>query len=130
MSGKYMQFTLPNGKKINGKFAFCKEIGIKIHVLNSKLNVNQRFTHDGLTYKYDYVYALMGERDYIPNPTGTKVKDIEKSNVRYRCQRFKFSDTHVFEFGGKGNLLMTYSKERFEQKINKLFCFVHSRYLE
>lgn len=130
MSGKYIQFTLPCGKKINGKSTFCKQTGIKIHILNSKLNVNQKFTHNDLTYKYEYIYGFMAPREYIPNSTGTKSKDIEKPNVKHRCTRFKFSDTHVYEFGAKGNLLMTYSKDRFEQKINKLFCFVDTRYLE
>jgi hypothetical protein len=127
-SGKYIEFTLPEGTKILGKEDFMERIGITHYRLSLHLRRGGSFfDHEGQRYYYKKILKLMRPRDYIPNPLGrpkmgrpvTKVKRIVHKGDDYR-----FSGCFVMRYASDGTLSKTYHRERFELYLNTLLKFI------
>lgn len=131
MSGKQIQFTMPDGTKILGKEEFSKVSGITMYRLAIILRRgNFNFIEKGKGYKFEYLYKLIGERPYMPNPIGINGRiKMGRPVIKIKPKEEFIGDIYNFvgDFVTKhlnGNLVMTYSKERFEMYLNRIFNFV------
>lgn len=130
-----LRFTLPNGKTIDGKKDFKKSVKITHRtlmklILSTKYDVNSKdqkehlFTFLGKEYKFILINKGVKNPNYTRNLHGNFRGKLENS-----FKVFKESENHVFEYScNSGQLIMTFTKERFEQILNKFFMFVDARY--
>ena len=132
---KYLKFTTEDNQVFEGKKEVCRflKIGNKhLDLLISKTkycaNLREQKEHIINCKGHKLTFILLREALGKPKPEG-KRKYVFKEELKSTYKVFKDNENHVFEYScNNGKLIMTFTKERFEQILNKFFMFVDARY--
>lgn len=132
---KFLKFTTEEGQVFEGKKAICREL--KVGQKHLDLLISRTKYSANLKDKKEYqieckgkkvVFQLMRQAMDRPKKEG-KRKYVFKEHLKSNFKTFKESENHVFEYScNSGQLIMTFTKERFEQILNNFFMFVDARY--